>query len=775
MPQTQQQPQLPEGFSLVGYTGQGDQEGQEPQQMPELPEGFTLVGYTGQQQPQEQQPGLISRAGDYIKEAVSGAERTTPELESLNLIMDAPELNELSFGAAKSGLGFLLTGDAERQKAIIENNFPDATFRQDDKGNYIAELPSGDYALQKPGLDITDIASTFVQGGLSYMTGGFGAGVARGAGYGTARTAGTLAAAEGATSLAREKVIEDAGGGFAPENVVLDTLLTGTLEAAPRAIQGISRQKRLDSIKAQRAAREIEAQRVASPASPESHAARQESAVADIAEAVQADRSILAKSKDLPANLKTSQDIAEAGMEFGQEVPLGVTLTDTAQRESVMGLSSQTGSRLGAQFQEGLNKLRQSANDLITEFGGTDNKAGLAGEMKTVLQDTIEDLARRSDAIYDSIGKGVNRGDRVNVDNVRQNILDYAQTLSTDVDKGIARLDPLRKRILKTLDAEDTTYALLDRERKAVGEAIGKARGVYKDQSSADLNTMYSLLTDAQENALNAIDPNLASDWSAGKALVAQRKAIEEQSVKVLGKELTGDLFKKLGGGIQQLGGRTGYSAQLNEVIDLLDHMPKDLREEVIASSLSFGFSKGGQASEQLQLKSFNSFYKNLNKNKEAKEKLFKYLPEGAKQRLDRFNVLTEAYQKADEARIHTGKIVETYKGFDIQGLGSKMYGAVQDFAEEKIPFGDELIKLTGRNRNEPLTAAADKMLSDPRFRDMALSYANTSGKARAAQEKASRALEKSETFQRWADLLPEEEKFTLARIGVLNYFREDS
>ena len=58
--------QLPEGFKLVGYTGQGNQEGQEAQQMPELPEGFTLVGYTGQQQPQEQQPGLISRAGDYL-------------------------------------------------------------------------------------------------------------------------------------------------------------------------------------------------------------------------------------------------------------------------------------------------------------------------------------------------------------------------------------------------------------------------------------------------------------------------------------------------------------------------------------------------------------------------------------------------------------------------------------------------------------------------------------------------------------------------------------
>ncbi len=551
-------------------------------------------------------------------------------------------------------------------------------------------------------------------------------------------------------------------------------LLTGTLEAAPRAIQGLSRQKRLDAVNAQRAARDAEAQRIANPLSPESQLNQTNAAIADVAEAAKAERSLFKRSKDLPKDLQLSQDVIEAGKEFGQDVPLGVAISDPAQRRSVQGIASQHESQLGDQFYQGLEQTRNSANELIKEFGGSDNKAGLAGELRTTLQDTIEDLSTKAEDIYKSIGKSVDRGGLVDVNQVRQNILDTAATLSGEsTEKGISRLDPLRKRILKTLDADDTTFALLDRERKAVGEAIGKARGVYKDQSSADLNHMYSLLTDAQENALNAIDPQLARQWSEGKALVSQRKTLEEQSVKVLGKELTGDLFNKLGKGVQQLGGRTGYSNQLTEVLDLLDKMPKDLREEVVASSLSFGFSATGQSSEQLGLKGFNSFYKNLNKNPEAKAQLFKHLPAGAKQRMDRFNVLTEAYEKAQQEMLHTGKVLDTYKGFDTQGLPSKLYGGAQDAIAKKVPFGEEIIKLSGRNRNEPLTNAADKMLSDPKFKNLAFSYAGTSTRAKRAQEKAAKALEKSNTYQQWADLLPEDDRLRLGRVGVINFFRD--
>ena len=103
----------------------------------------------------EPEPGFV----ESVKEAFSGKDRTTEELEALPLIGDSPEMDNIfSGGAWKAGLGLLLTGDVEQQKSILEQSMEDVAFREDEKGNTIAMLPSGDYALQKPGISAPDVA-----------------------------------------------------------------------------------------------------------------------------------------------------------------------------------------------------------------------------------------------------------------------------------------------------------------------------------------------------------------------------------------------------------------------------------------------------------------------------------------------------------------------------------------------------------------------------------------------------------------------------------------
>ncbi len=48
-----------------------------------------------------------------------------------------------------------------------------AKLRQDEKGNTIVSLPSGDYALNKPGLSPQDVAS-FLANALAFYTSGQG-------------------------------------------------------------------------------------------------------------------------------------------------------------------------------------------------------------------------------------------------------------------------------------------------------------------------------------------------------------------------------------------------------------------------------------------------------------------------------------------------------------------------------------------------------------------------------------------------------------------------
>lgn len=139
---------IPEGFTLVE---------DEPQELA-IPEGFTLV-----EEPAEPEYRLASEIEEPEKPGImdlfTGESRTTPELEALPSIGDAPELNALSVPAFKSSLGLLLTSDNKASKGVLKEQFgDDVSFTQDAKGNTIVNLPSGQFALNKPGFSAQDLA-----------------------------------------------------------------------------------------------------------------------------------------------------------------------------------------------------------------------------------------------------------------------------------------------------------------------------------------------------------------------------------------------------------------------------------------------------------------------------------------------------------------------------------------------------------------------------------------------------------------------------------------
>ena len=170
--------QLPKGFVL-------DQPAQS-----QLPEGFILdeaPAPTPQEpvaeavaQEQAQDPTFMDKASEMF----TGKDRMTPEMESMQEIGAAPELNALSMGALKASFGLLAAGDEEGAIGTIKQNIPEAKFSKDSKGNVIVNLPSGQFALNKPGLSpqdamkgIFDVAA-FTPAGRARTLLGAGAGAA---------------------------------------------------------------------------------------------------------------------------------------------------------------------------------------------------------------------------------------------------------------------------------------------------------------------------------------------------------------------------------------------------------------------------------------------------------------------------------------------------------------------------------------------------------------------------------------------------------------------
>lgn len=181
----------------------------------------------GDQRPAEQnEQGVLGRAASAIREAFTGSDRTTPEIQQLQPVGNAPELNALTMDAAKMGFAQLFGSDKSQEQILQQMG---GKIGYDEKGNAIVELPSGRYALNKPGLSPQDVASAIAQG-LAF---------APAAGAGTIAKA---AAGAGATEAALKGVVQAAGGEeVQPADVAIAGALGGAGKLAESAAGGLYR------------------------------------------------------------------------------------------------------------------------------------------------------------------------------------------------------------------------------------------------------------------------------------------------------------------------------------------------------------------------------------------------------------------------------------------------------------------------------------------------------------------------------------------------------
>lgn len=172
------------------------------------------------------EPVAAGRFGGFTEPDTSLATRL-PEIGS------AEELNQLSVPAFKASFSLLATGDDTRLKESFQEQFgDDVSFEEDEAGNTIVNLPSGQYALNKPGISPQDIArgafdiAAFTPAGrATSLPGAIGSAAA------------TRAGIEGGAAAT--------GAGFDPREIATDAAMGGlgkigedVLFAAVRAIRG---------------------------------------------------------------------------------------------------------------------------------------------------------------------------------------------------------------------------------------------------------------------------------------------------------------------------------------------------------------------------------------------------------------------------------------------------------------------------------------------------------------------------------------------------------
>ncbi|NBM59152.1 hypothetical protein GWI61_11080 [Proteus sp. G2667] len=161
-----------------------------------------------------------------VIDAFTGESKMTSEVQGLEGIMSSPEMNAFNTDAMKAAWVQMFGNDNDFVKVISNMG---GQVSQDEKGNLLVDLPSGRYALNKPGLSSEDIMP-FIANAAAF-TPAARAPTVLGA---TAKSAGT--------DLALQSSVNMAGGGdINPWQTALSAGIGGGGKAIERGLSGLSR------------------------------------------------------------------------------------------------------------------------------------------------------------------------------------------------------------------------------------------------------------------------------------------------------------------------------------------------------------------------------------------------------------------------------------------------------------------------------------------------------------------------------------------------------
>lgn len=656
-------------------------------------------------------------------------------------VFAAPELNEMSWRAAKSGLGGLLTGDPAEIQQIIATNYPEAEFG-DIGGQMAVRFPSGDYLLQPEGIDPLDVArfgtdvAAFVPAGGVIGTG--------------ARQLAKGAAVAGGTQSALQGVEAATGGTFDPEDVAIEAATQGALQMAEpvvRAGAGAIKSKVSPLIDkfTQRFGRSGDA------------------SYSDVA------KSLTGNAEDVMPDIMADPEVLAAANDLGINVNPSVYSTSDIYREMENALKAIPGSQLSANEKETVRQLGIAADDLVRQWAGTTDKSQISAEFTDKMLNTINQMDQESSAIYSALEEVIPRSMKMQATSTVDLINEFAAELG-----GVENLDPMVARLYKQLTEQEggPTYALVDKLRRDVGSAL-KGSGPFKDGSQYELKRIYGTLSD---DALRPAELfGLSEEAQLAKDLVRQRKAMEETLQGALGRDLSKSLMTEITSGVRGLA--KGTTGRFNKVMEAV---PMEDREMVATAALNDLFAGGSTRSKDFSLGGFVGNYEALLRNRAAANELFQYVPQEAQDRLKSIYRVSKGLMEANKKDLNnpSGTARAVIGAMDApDGIISKLFKVGRQVgagAAATSPFDAGIVGATGgflnamRATKTKATEAATEMLTNPGFQDAMQRF------IAGDTQSANTLLNSLTATKTWLANQPAEVKRAIARQGLIQYLMSE-
>ena len=254
----------------------------------------------------------------------------------------------------------------------------------------------------------------------------------------------------------------------------------------------------------------------------------------------------------------------------------------------------------------------------------------------------------------------------------------------------------------------------------------------------------------------------------AANALIVQRKQIEDNVTKLLGKDMEGSLLPKVGTAIKRL-----TKGDIQKWTELMNRIPKDMRKEVVISSMNDVFKGGNVDRQALNSTQFSKFMDDLDRSPKTKRLLYKELPKESIRAIENLRTVPKGISTALQDKITTGRITSFFD--DNNGMLRRMMGKALVFGAT-VKGGP----LSGAAVSEFLSQTTDgaksaaMVLGSNQFQSMirnSVKHGVADGAVLTEKLKRSEAaFEKSKIYKRWENSLVDSERAKLISVGTITY-----
>jgi len=572
-------------------------------------------------------------------------------------------------------------------------------------------------------------------------------------------TAAAMPSARGATILNRALTAgglqtavqsgqELMGGEFNPADVALETLTTGAADLIPAGYRA-ARQAMSSDTPAETGMKKVISEVGEAAIEP------QPTRLARAAETVQAD----------PTLVSTAQRL---GVE--ESVPLSALSGNEQFRAVQAGLTARLGSDLADDQAQAILQVSENVARRLDEYGAAASRGAFDDVIRGRIQDDIASLAEQSDVLYKSLDKAVNRfGGKFQT--VETPILNsYTDQLTKKYKSVQSMPSGIRNVLEKITDPQGISYDALDSLRRTIGENYASAlRGSnpYPDTDVRSLGQLYDVITRQQNQALEGIvGPRANEIWGTAKALVSQRKQLEDLSIQSLGRDLSNDIMPRLEQSLSSItrGNIQSFNNKINSI-------PEELRPQAMVTALKGMMQKSARSADvDKDFAMSLSFYPNWWRQVKSDAKVFnlvtKYLDPEQVRFFDDVARLGGSLQRSIQKQPMNGRLVEFVESFNesggvisrLMGIVGRDRGPVGIVARGGSAIFDTM--LGASSRGDALQKMSD-LLRDNNFRRLVLRGAEGEPVDRVAEK-----LVESGAFKEWYNTASDTVKSGIQELG---------